>query len=140
MRNVELKMITCSDEHVSDDLRSSIFIFHPGTEEVHHAGQVILVRQPGHHLHIEAGPGEVPGVDVVNQLLESSRIHLFDVDLLSSPLQHVGLDGRSEHGGADREETLMNLEDLLVVLLPAQIFRSVVLSIGRVERYLGRDL
>ena len=103
-------MLTCSDEHVRDVLVLNIAV-HLEAEEIHHAGEVVLVGQPRHHLDVEVRPGEVPGVDVADHLLESRWVHLFNVDLLASTLHHVGLNCGSENGRADTEETLVNWED-----------------------------
>ena len=89
---------TCSSEHVRDFPGiSSLVLLHPEEEELHHAGDVVLVGKPGQHLHVEVAPAEVPGVDVIYHLLDGVLISLLDVDLLGSSLHHIGLNCGTEH-------------------------------------------
>ena len=75
--------------------------------------EIVLVRQPDHHLEVKLNLTELSVVDVVNYLLHGLLIHLFHVNLVD-----VGHNGCSENRRVGTEKVLVDVEDLLVVLLP----------------------
>ena len=85
--------------------------------------EIVLVHQPDHHLEVKLNLTELSVVDVVNYLLHGLLIHLFHVNLVD-----VGHNGCSENRRVGTEKVLVDVEDLLVVLLSQEIFRSVVVT------------
>ena len=47
-------VFTCSDENVGDIIILDVTV-HPEAEEIHYAGEIVLISQPGQHLDVEVG-------------------------------------------------------------------------------------
>ena len=101
------------DEEVSDHLPTEIQLPHLESEEVHEAGQEILVPGPSEHQDVRVLPQlELSSVDKLDDGGQALLVDLLDEDLALAGLLHVCEDAGPEHRGPGTEDSLVNPEAL----------------------------